>query len=494
MCLVLCPSRTQRMRILQTLAAVLFTISWLSGTAVAAPKPARGYDTWDGFGTNINETIVLAQAAALKSFDNAKYKFIVLDEGWSHDGTVRQWVLDEHALPIPNPMLFPSSAMDGTLTALASTLKTQYDLTLGVWLIRGVPSQAVKMNLKVKGTNYSIREIINPNRTCDWHDDVYALDMSHPGAQIYYNSMFATYRSWGLDYFKVDCIFGGNLAMSEIDGVAKALTLAGATEDTVLSLSPGFFANKSMADALPSFPGSLSYRITQDMYACWNLDQEHATIGTIAGSCVINTTRIVLQFTDSMKALPGTDEGKFPDGDMLPVGTFALWNYGKQSPLTAPMLRFAFGLWSLFKGPIILSGDLTKITEPGAKEVINNRWLPSIHQDGHLPRVISSNNVNHTGSGVGTLVWASTNPNIADGSYVGFFAFSENYQLNARVNITIPVAALPCSASCNVTQFYMASIWDDSVVTSLTDQSTTGKITVSVPVNDALIVVVEPQN
>ena len=65
---------------------------------------------------------------------------------------------------------------------------------------------------------------------------MYGVDMSKPGAQEYYNSLFELYASWGVDYVKVDDI-SWPYRKEEIEGYRKAIDHCG--RETVLSLSPG---------------------------------------------------------------------------------------------------------------------------------------------------------------------------------------------------------------------------------------------------------------
>ena len=73
-------------------------------------------------------------------------------------------------------------------------------LKFGLHLLRGIPRQAVANKLPVLGTTYTAADIANTNSRCAWNGDMYGVDMTKPGAQEYYESVFALFASWGLDY------------------------------------------------------------------------------------------------------------------------------------------------------------------------------------------------------------------------------------------------------------------------------------------------------
>jgi hypothetical protein len=65
----------------------------------------------------------------------------------------------------------------------------------------------------------------------------YAVNTSHPGAQIWLDSVYGQYAEWGVDLIKNDCIFAINYEEDNIKGVSAAIAKTG--RPTVYSLSPG---------------------------------------------------------------------------------------------------------------------------------------------------------------------------------------------------------------------------------------------------------------
>lgn len=68
----------------------------------------------------------------------------------------------------------------------------------------------VDANEPIAGTSYTAKDIAVPGDKCVWWNDFYGINMTHPGGQAYYNSLIELYGGeWGIDFVKVDCIFGG---------------------------------------------------------------------------------------------------------------------------------------------------------------------------------------------------------------------------------------------------------------------------------------------
>src|SRR3546814_5673174 len=70
--------------------------------------------------------------------------------------------------------------------------------------MRGVPRLAADRNLPIAGTRHRCGDIADRVNICPWNSDMYGVDMSKPGAQAYYDSVFRQIASWGVDFVKVD--------------------------------------------------------------------------------------------------------------------------------------------------------------------------------------------------------------------------------------------------------------------------------------------------
>jgi len=109
-------------------------------------------------------------------------------------------------------------------------------LKFGVHLLRGIPRQAVAQNTAVLNTSFHAADIADKSSTCKWNSDMYGVDMSKPGAQEYYDSIFDLFAKWGVDFVKVDDL-SRPYHQPEIEAIRKAIDRTG--RPMVLSLSPG---------------------------------------------------------------------------------------------------------------------------------------------------------------------------------------------------------------------------------------------------------------
>ena len=65
-------------------------------------KPPMGWNTWNTFGKNINEQMVMEMADAIceKGYKDAGYEYIIIDDMWHLPERV-------DGKQVPNPELFP---------------------------------------------------------------------------------------------------------------------------------------------------------------------------------------------------------------------------------------------------------------------------------------------------------------------------------------------------------------------------------------------------
>jgi hypothetical protein len=113
------------------------------------------------------------------SFPIAGFEYLVIDGGWTStrkhlpNGTiVQKQHLDEFGRPIAAPERYKN------MHALADMVHGK-GLKLGLWTIRGAHVDAVAQRLPVKGTNYTIDQIIDQHA----YPDGSAGDGIHAGTQ-----------------------------------------------------------------------------------------------------------------------------------------------------------------------------------------------------------------------------------------------------------------------------------------------------------------------
>src|SRR6185312_2019507 len=99
-------------------------------------------------------------------------------------------------------------------------------LKFGIHVMRGIPRRAVEQNLPVLGTELRARDVADTSSICSWNPDMYGIDMTRPGAQAYYDSIFALYASWGVDFVKIDDL-SRPYHLREIEAIRKAIDKTG---------------------------------------------------------------------------------------------------------------------------------------------------------------------------------------------------------------------------------------------------------------------------
>ena len=307
-----------------------------------APTPPMGWNSWDGFATTVTEAQTRAQADVMKEKLAAHgWNLITVDIQWYEPGATgfnyhrgAKLDMDEYGRLIPATNKFPSAANGQGFKPLADYVHG-LGLKFGLHLMRGIPRQAVAAKTPIKGTSYNAADIADTNNTCKWNGDMYGVDMTRPGAQEYYDSVFDLFASWGLDFVKVDDL-SRPYHQAEIEAIRKAIDRTG--RQMVFSTSPG--ATPLSAGGNVSTNANM-WRISDDFWDKWSL---------------------LLEQFDRLRAWTSyRGPGHFPDADMLPVGVLQM---GRTRTHFKPDEQITLlTLWSIARSPLILGADLTKLDD-----------------------------------------------------------------------------------------------------------------------------------
>ena len=324
-----------------------------SSTApLLAATPPMGWNSWDGYGTAINEEQVKANAAWFAThLKPSGWQYVVVDMEWfvnnptpegnSKDST---YTLDANGRYTPAENRFPSAAGGKGFKPLAGYIHS-LGLKFGIHILRGVPRQAVKANAPIAGSSLHAADAADHGETCPWNPDNFGGDPSKPAAQAYYDSIAALYASWGVDLIKVDCISSRPYRGEEIRMLSNAL--AGTGRPIVLSLSPGP-APIEKVDQLRQY--AQMWRISNDIWDLWHSDVDYPQgLGD--------------QFANILKWEGLGHPGHWPDADMLPLGYLGPtpgWGKPRQTRLSHDEQRTLVALWAIFPSPLMVGGDLTK--------------------------------------------------------------------------------------------------------------------------------------
>ena len=354
-----------------------------------APTPPMGWNSFDCFGLSLTEAQAKEQAEAMiKQLKPFGWDVFVIDHQWYNDNQKgfqsdarHVFSMDEYGRFIPAPERFPSSRDGKGLKPLADYMHER-GLKIGVHLMRGIPRQAVRENTKVKGTDYRAQDIVNMRSTCPWNQDMYGVDMSKPGAQEYYDSLFEQFAEWGLDFIKIDDL-SRPYATAEIEAIRKAIDKCG--RPIILSLSPGDtpIQNGKHADEHANM-----WRVSDDFWDRWE---------PLRG-----------MFGRLHRWEPYRIKGSWPDADMLPFGII---QFNRKTNFTQEEQRLCFTLWSIARSPLILGADMTKLDDWTLK-LLTNKEVIEINQNSENNRQLSQRG--------DLFVWTADVPGSKD-KYVALF-------------------------------------------------------------------------
>lgn len=309
-----------------------------------APTPPMGWNSWNSFATTITEAQALENARIMADkLLPSGYDVFTVDIQWYEPNANSyeyrkgaELTMDANGRLLPAPNRFPSAAGGGGFKALADQVH-KLGMKFGIHVMRGIPRQAVRANTPVLGTQYRAQDIANTNSICAWNPDMYGVDMSKPGAQAYYDSIFALYASWGVDFIKMDDMsrpYDAN--WPEIEAARKAIQKTG--RPITLSLSPGE-TDLKWALHVPHY--AQMWRISDDFWDEWKLLHE--------------------QFTRLENWNPYMGANSWPDADMLPLGRLALGE--RDTKFTPDEQQTLMTLWSIARSPLIMGGDLRHLDE-----------------------------------------------------------------------------------------------------------------------------------
>ena len=330
-------------------------------TAKTAPM---GWNSWDCYGASVTEDIVRKNAEFMaENLKKYGWEYIVVDIQWyephaaSHEyNPFTELCMDEYSRLIPAENRFPSSAGGKGFAPLAEYVHS-LGLKFGIHIMRGIPRQAAHRNTAILGTDRTAVQIAKTSSICAWNTDMYGVDPHKEGAREYYESIFKLYASWGVDFIKCDDI-ARELPHEEEELVMLSDALHSCGRDMVLSLSPGP-ALLEKAELYKQV--SNMWRITDDFWDKWELLYD--------------------MFSRAEKWCTHTGAGHWPDADMLPIGPI-LQDYDKnnRTKFTENEQITMMTLWSIFRSPLIIGGEMTGF-DKFTMSLITNEEILAMHRN-----------------------------------------------------------------------------------------------------------------
>nr|WP_183983347.1 glycoside hydrolase family 27 protein [Sphingomonas jinjuensis] len=374
-----------------------------------------GWNSWNSFATTITEAQARETAAIMRDrLLPFGYDVFTVDIQW-YEPTASSYAyssapvptMDGHGRLLPAPNRFPSSAGGRGFAPLAADIHAM-GMKFGVHLMRGIPRLAVERNLPVLGTGQRAADIADRTSVCSWNPDMYGVDMTRPGAQAYYDSVFALLASWGVDFVKVDDLSRPyDVHAAEIEAIHRAIGRSG--RPMILSMSPG---ETPVIRGAHARAHAQMWRISDDFWDDWGM--------------------LEAQFVRLENWNPHMGDGGWPDADMLPLGRLALGK--RDTRFTPDEQRTLMTLWSIARSPLIMGGDLRHLDAP-TLALLTNREVIAVNQASRdsRPHFIED----------GTRVWSATAAN--GDRYVALFNTG-----GASRDVRVPLAMLGLTGSVGV--------------------------------------------
>ena len=349
----------------------------LKEKSILAERPPLGWNSFDSYGVYLHHEAAMANLEAFaEKLKPHGYEYFVIDLGWYAEyeffpGTkfpnerhAQEINLDEFGLYEPSECYFPKG-----LQPIFNRAK-ELDVKIGLHLMRGIPRKAVRLDLPIKGTSHTAAQIADTTSIAEWCPHNYGVDMSKPGAQEWYNSVFKKLADWEVDFVKVDDIIA---YPKEIVAVAKAIENSG--RPMVYSLSPGQASN-TLDHTYYRYANML--RITHDI---WDRRKD------------------VQKSFEAWKKYQRTEyPGFWPDLDMIPFGKLKLmspkvlnsierdvrlagFGHTRESMLTEPLKRQFITQRAMAASPLFVGGDLPTM-DRYSLQLLTNPDMLACNQNG----------------------------------------------------------------------------------------------------------------
>ncbi|UJR17374.1 hypothetical protein I4U23_004269 [Adineta vaga] len=315
----------------------------------SAPKGWNSFPM-QSLGMKFNQENVIKQCDQLvNTLGGYGYDLCSLDSGWSVGAEG-----DEYGRIIYDSSIF-------NIPQLADYLHSK-NLKLGIYVVPGYFANDV--NKFVFGTNYTLSQIGNGHNNGLARID---LNYSHPGAQLWCNSVVDQFAQWGVDMIKLDYVTPG----SPDNGV------------NLLKDNSGIVVCYHNAIAQQKRPIRLgiSWKLSRDepYYTIWSANAD--TIRTdqdLNGAPGIQTQwstvqRAIEQYREYMVQVSRrniTLLTLYPDMDNLFVG-----NNGSRSGLTNTQRQTVMSHWIGAGANLIIGSNMTELDDYGLALLTNKRAL-----------------------------------------------------------------------------------------------------------------------
>ncbi len=355
-----------------------------------ALTPPMGWNSFDSYGVYLHEDAAISNLEAMaEKLKPHGYEYFVIDNGWFGEYTLQEdtiYPAEKHAHDIrineygyflPSKVYFPNGLKNISDHCHALGLK------FGLHLMRGIPRKAYELNLPIEGTLYTARDIAitDPEENCKWCDYCYAVDMTKPGAQAWYNGLIRHISKMGVDMIKYDDIVPHP---DEVEAVAKAIDRL--NKPILLSLSPGGHVDP---EAISFFRLANMLRVTKDVwdeqfyidecFKAWRKWQGKEQPGFWIDMDMIPFGQLQLM------SPPSSDSSK----TVLDKGDIALAGKGvhRICQLTKFQMETFITMRALAASPLMMGGDLPSLDDLSLRLITNPEML-ACNQNGVMGTLV----------------------------------------------------------------------------------------------------------
>jgi hypothetical protein len=416
-----------------------------------APTPPMGWNSYDSYGCYLHEKAAFANLEALAAkLKPHGYEYFVIDNGWFGEYALQPGTLfpaekhahdvnlNEYGQFVPSKVYFPNGFKPLVDRCHALGLK------FGVHLMRGVPRKAYELNLPIRGTTHTARDIANtdPKENCKWCTYCYAVDMAKPGAQEWYDGLIQHVVDLGVDFIKYDDIVPHP---DEVAAVVKAIRKAG--RPVLLSLSPGGNVDPN---AINTFQQANMLRVTRDVwdeqrcidecFAAWRKWQGHENSGFWIDMDMIPFGQLQLM------SPPGNEQKAQTSKEISLSGKGTT----RWSQLTKPQMKTFITLRALAASPLMMGGDLPTL-DAFSLALITHPEMIACNQNGVM------GSLKYEKGGLET--WRADKKGTAGDGWIGVFNRTDQ---ETSFELTPEVLGL-AGTGCQLTD-----VWNGAAITLIT--------------------------
>lgn len=376
-----------------------------------APKPPLGFNSYDSYRSRLTEDKAYALIDVMaEKYLAFGYEYFVMDAGWYstfNPEKHQDLKLESFGVNVVRRAYFPNG-----IEKLADYAHKK-GLKFGVWFMRGISRDAVKQNLPIPGTPYFASDIADTNSICGWSRSNYGVNMTKPGAQVYYNTVIDSLANWGIDFIKVDDMVPNP---PEIIAIARAIEEGGHT--MIYSLSPGDVHHPAH---LPYYKRANILRVTRDI---WD-----------------NPLSIEKGFIAWEKFQFVSGPGFWLDLDMIPFGRLdVVYNERtRQSQLNQNQMKTFITQRAMAASPLLIGGDLLTMDDYSYSLLTNREMLAcnqngvtgvNVYQAGNIDVWLTPNKTDPRMGWIGIFNRTTTNrKTILTKQDLGFVAFEASYNV-----------------------------------------------------------------